>query len=229
MRLGYTDGVTLLACPFCRELYSRDEAPVCPHCELGVVPLDTLGPSAEALAEMPEVEPGDEPLPWFSPRAWRGPTLGFALLGLVAFRAPWFELSHPEAIQLSGFDLARGNAPWLWGGAIGFFLLVPLLLSRRTPYDLSRIRVIATTFALMTACEVLVLALKPPLEASYFQSELRYLPGFYGSGGLSLLAALGCLFLGRIGLQRRPSEPYSGSAGGAVKARPRAPSGDTLH
>jgi hypothetical protein len=226
--------VTLLACPFCRELYSKDEAEVCPHCELGVVPLESLGPSADALAELPELGPEDRPLPWHSLGAFRGLSLAGALLGLYAFCTPWFELAHPEDIGLSGLDLAKGNAPWLWGGAIGFFLLIPLLASRRTLNELSRIRVIATTFAVMTACEVVVLALKPPLEASYFRAELSYLPGFYASGALSLVTAIACVWLGRVPASLRP-----GAASAAARAQlgdpraranpARAGTRDTLH
>jgi hypothetical protein len=214
--------MALVACPFCRELFSREEAETCPHCDLAVVALGSLGPSAEALAEMPPLLPEDTPLPWFSGRAMRGPVWIGSVLGLGAFFAPWFELGHPNWVQLSGFDLARGNVPWLWGGAIGYFLILPLLLSRRRPYDLGRIRVITTTFALMTACEVVMMWLKPPLENAYFKSQLSELPAFYASLVLSLLTAGACVFLGRL---PKPSVLVPQSP--AVP--PNAPRGETLH
>jgi hypothetical protein len=189
--------VALVACPFCRELFSRDETDVCPHCDLSVVALESLGPSAEALAEMPPLEQGDETLPWLSTAGQRGAVWLGSALGLGAFFAPWFAIEHPDEVMFSGLDLARGNAPWLWGGAIGYFLIFPLLLSRRTLNDLKRIRVITTTFAIMTACEVFVLWMKPPLESSYFRSGLEFMPAFGASGILSLLTAAASTFLGR--------------------------------
>lgn len=198
--------MALVACPFCRELFGKDEAERCPHCDILLVPLASLPPSAEALAEEPEASPLDRRFGFFFVGGGRGLGLGLNVLGFVLFLAPWFFLERPDAIGLSGFDLARGNAPWLLGGALGFALNVPLLLSRRTYWELSSVRGIAVTFALMTACEVIVLVAKPPLETSYFRAHLSYGFGLWASLGTSLAAAFACFRLGQGSIERTARE-----------------------
>lgn len=188
--------MALLACPFCRELYGDDEAERCPNCDIGLVPLASLPPSAEALADETPEAPEDQRFEFFFLGAGRGLGLFLSLLGLTCFFLPWFSLTRPDPIGLSGFDLARGNAPWLFGGALGFALNIPLLLSRRSLYELTGIRAVAFTFALMTACEVIVLVLKPPLETAYFSVGLSQELGLYASALVSAIAAVVCLRLG---------------------------------
>jgi len=179
--------VPLLSCPFCRELYSAAEGPRCPSCELPLAPLGALPPSPEALEEDPSLltAPEDQPLPLLFAGRGRGLGLLFAAIVLLSFFAPWVELRRPEPVLLSGFDLARTNVPFLWGGAVGAFLLLPLLSSRRTLRALSGVRVIATTFALMTGLEVLLLMLRTPAEHRYFASGLAFTWGAW----LSLLSS----------------------------------------
>lgn len=188
--------MALLACPFCRELYGDDEAERCPHCDLVLVPLASLPPSADALAEQPPEAPEDQRFGFFFLGAGRGLGLLLNLAGLACFFLPWFSLARPDPVLLSGADLARGNAPWLLGGALGFALNLPLLLSRRSLYELTGVRAVAFTFALMTACEVIVLVLKPPLQTSYFSVGLSQETGLWASFVLSVLAAIVCLRLG---------------------------------
>ncbi len=188
--------MALLACPFCRELYGDDEAERCPNCDIGLVPLASLPPSAEALAEEAPEAPEDRRFDFFFLGAGRGLGLLLSGLGLVCFFLPWFSLTRPDPIGLSGFDLARGNAPWLFGGALGFALNIPLLLSRRSLYELTGVRAVAFTFALMTACEVIVLVLKPPLETAYFSVGLSQELGLWASALVSVVAAIVCLRLG---------------------------------
>lgn len=161
--------------------------------------MNSLPPSWEAEAEFGsfvEEAPEDRRLPWTYLGRGRGALLGLALCGLAAFWAPWVELERPEWVTLSGYDLARGNAGWLWGGAIGWFLLIPLLLSRRTVYQLRGIRVIACTFALMTGGEALLLYLKPPASHVYYGPGLSWSWGLFVSAALSFLAAFVSVRLG---------------------------------
>ncbi len=190
----------LLACPFCRELHGEHERTICPECDIPLVPMERLPPSAEGIAE--EIERGEyvppehrSLSPWFWQRG-RGALLLLSALGLGLFFAPWVSLERPSDVALSGFDLAAGNAGWLWGGAVGWFILVPLLLSRRTVAGLRGARVIAVTFACMTAGEVVLLLLRPPVEHQYFSSGLAYEWGLYGSGLVSLAAMLAAFRLG---------------------------------
>lgn len=209
--------MALVACPFCRELFGAEEAERCPNCDLRLVPLESLPPSAEALAEEFQDAPIDQPFGFLFLGAWRGFALAANAVGLLLFFVPWFVLERPDAVSLSGADLARSNAPWLFGGALGFALNVPLLLSRRTLRQLDGVRGIAVTFALMTACEVIVLVAKPPLESSYFSARLSLALGLWLSLGASLVAAFSCLRLGQAAIGE-----LSGAARRARSAHPRA-------
>lgn len=188
----------LLACPFCRELFDNREASRCPQCDLPLLPMERLPPSAETLAAegTPYVPPEHRPLGTWYWRRGRGALFVLAVLGAASFFAPWVQLTHAHEVTLRGFDLARGNAPWLWGGAIGWFLMLPLLLSRRTVADLRGIRVIAATFAAMTLGEVAMLLLRPPAEHAYVSYGLEYTWGLYASGVVSAAAILVSLGLG---------------------------------
>lgn len=189
----------LLSCPFCRELFSQDEGPKCPECDLPLVPLRQLPLSAEGQAEAAlenSDPPEDQRFPLLFFKRGRGMLSVVALIGLGLFLQPWISLGRPDPVTLSGFDLATSNAPWLWGGAVGWFLIIPLVLSRRTVNELRGVRVIATLFAALTLGEVALLLTLPPQTHEYFSVELEYAWGIYASG---VLAALG-VFLGiRLG------------------------------
>lgn len=187
----------LLACPFCRTLYRRGEEARCTVCGVPLVAFERLPPSADALAEEPlvPVHPEDELLPWNYWRRGRGALLVLAGLGLALFFAPWVHLELPEVAVRSGFELARGRAGWLWGGATGWLVLVPLVWTRRTIYKLRGIRPIAVAFSAMTLGEVLLMVALPP-RGRYVPVELHWGYGFYASGVVSALATVTALFLG---------------------------------
>ncbi len=189
----------LLSCPFCRELFSQDEGPQCPECDLPLVPLRQLPLSAEGQAEAALENtdpPEDQRLPFLFFRRGRGTLTATAAVGLALFLQPWISLGRPDEITMSGFDLATSNAPWLWGGAVGWFLTIPLVLSRRTVNELRGVRVIATLFAALTLGEVGMLLTLPPQTNEYFSVELEYVWGIYASG---LIAALGVFFAIHLG------------------------------
>src|SRR5205085_9089498 len=84
----------LIACPFCRELFARGEARVCPACGLTLTDISKLPLSHDALAEdfgLP-TPPHLETLPWFEVRRGRGFLVAAAVLGFVAFFAPWVNM-----------------------------------------------------------------------------------------------------------------------------------------
>jgi hypothetical protein len=176
---------TLLACPFCRELFTPSEGERCPHCGLLLVDLARLPPSLEARQEAEAQGELDPPelrrLGFWYERRGRGLMPVVAALGLATFVAPWVMLERPEQVTLSGFDLARAGVPWLFGGAIGWFILVPLVWSRRSVVELRGVRIIAATLAVLTALEAMLLLLRPPLESAYYSSGLRYGWGLYAS------------------------------------------------
>jgi len=189
----------LLSCPFCREIFPENEGPRCPACDLPLVDPHRLPPSAEARAEEPQRPidpPEDVRQSWFYWRRGRGPLLGLAIVGLGLFFAPWVRLGRPDPVALSAFDLARGNLGFLWGGAVGWFILVPLVASRRSVSELRGARVIAFTFSIMTVCECALLFFRPPQDYAYFSAELETAWGLGASALISVLGAAWSLMLG---------------------------------
>ncbi|HLV66370.1 MAG TPA: hypothetical protein VKY73_11190 [Polyangiaceae bacterium] len=182
----------LRACPFCRALYRPDEGRRCRECDVDLVALEKLPLSDEARAEA-ELEgeivlPEHAPLPWDAFGRGRGALLALSLLGLCSFFMPWVELVRPETAVRSGFDLARGRAGWLWAGATGYFVLLPLVFTRRTIAAMRGARVIATLLASLTLAQVLMLLLLPPRPRGLVPLELHYTWGLYLSGVISLVA-----------------------------------------
>jgi hypothetical protein len=212
----------LLACPFCRELFTPSEGDLCPHCGLQLVDLHKLPPSLEARQEAAEAGLWDPPefeaqSFWYLGRG-RGALTVLAALGLACFFTPWVRLERPEAVTLSGFELAQAGVPWLFGGAIGWFLLMPLVWSRRSVVELRGIRIIAATLSVMTALEAALLFCRPPLESGYYMSGLTYAWGLWVSAFLSGLAlALSSRLGGSLDdLRDLPGSTDSRSASDAV-------------
>ncbi|HEX5100765.1 MAG TPA: hypothetical protein VFV94_14745 [Polyangiaceae bacterium] len=189
---------TLLACPFCRTMYRRGEGASCAVCGVPLVPFASLPPSADALAEEPPLAPllpEDEPLPWSYWARGRGLLLALSVLGFGLFFAPWVRIELPETAVRSGFELARGRAGWLWGGATGWLVLIPLVWTRRTIYKLRGIRPIAVAFAAMTLGEVALMVAMPP-QGRYVPVEIHWAFGLYASALVSAAATVTALLLG---------------------------------
>jgi hypothetical protein len=204
----------LVACPFCRAMYERTEAQACTVCGMKLVPFEKLPPSADALAEEPPAFPTlpeDEVLPWTFPGRGRAALLGLSVLGILLFFAPWVVIEIPEDTVRSGFDLARGRAGWLWGGVTGWFILIPLVLTRRTIHKLRGARPVAVAFSAMTLGEVAVLLSLPP-PARRVPLELHFTWGIYASGLVSLASTLVAVWLGGS-LPPLPPESTESSAG----------------
>jgi hypothetical protein len=181
----------LRACPFCRKLYTSGEGTTCPECDVGLVAMAQLPPSLDALED--EVEQGkvtfpeDQLLPSTYMGSGRGALLVLSALGLVAFFLPWVELTAPESVVYSAFDLARGRAGFLWGGATAWLVMIPLVVTRRTISRMRGVRVVTVMFAAMTLTEVLMLCLLPPRRGAT-PLELHFRYGLFASGAISLIA-----------------------------------------
>lgn len=190
----------LYSCPFCRELFSEEEGPACPECDLPLVPLKNLPLSLDGRAEMlidAAVDPPEDvKLPvWYWGRS-RGALTLLSGLGIGLFFSPWVSIERPDPVELSGYDLAVSTAPFLWGGAVGWFILAALVLSRRSVHEMRGVRAIATLFCALTAGEVGLFLLRPPTGHAYFSSGLSYEWGFFLSG---VVAVLGMFFAVRFG------------------------------
>jgi len=188
------------ACPFCRVLFMRGEAVQCPDCGLKLLALENLPPSLDASVD--ELEAGEQVLPEQRVLPWnyfgrmRGALLAIAALGLLTFFTPWVELRMPDLDVRSGFDLARGRAGWLWGGAAAWFVLLPLIWTRRTIARMRGVRMVCALLASMTLIEVAMLLSTPPRPSHHVPLALVWRWGIYASLLTSLVGIAAALRLG---------------------------------
>jgi hypothetical protein len=190
----------LNACPFCRSLFASAEGRQCPDCGVKLVPMENLPQSLDVAADELEagelVLPEQRPLPWNYFGRNRGALLLVALIGLALFFAPWVELRMPDLSVRSGFDLARGRAGWLWGGAAGWLVLLPLVWTRRTIHRLRGVRLVSAMFAAMTLIETGILLSMPPHAQHHVPLEIVWRWGIYASLGVSVIGVAVALRLG---------------------------------
>jgi hypothetical protein len=183
----------LRACPFCRKLFTSDEGKSCPECEVALVDLNQLPPSLDALEEDAErgqlIFPENQPLPATYMGRGRGALLLLSGLGLFAFFLPWVELTAPELAVYSAFDLARGRAGFLWGGAVAWLVMIPLVITRRTIARMRGVRVVSVLFAAMTLSETMMLWLMPP-RRGLAPLELHFRYGLFLSAAISVVGML---------------------------------------
>jgi hypothetical protein len=191
----------IFACPFCREMWSDDEGVThCPDCDVDLLPLHELPPSAETVLER-EAELAQVPEEWrkrslFDLRRGRGGLLLLAMLGLFGFFQPWFVLRKPDELVLSGFLIARHFAGWVWAGAIGWFILIPLVLSRRSIVTMRGVRAVCALFASLTAGEILVLANVSPTSKVHVPIEFGWAWGLFFSASVSIIGTIVALGFG---------------------------------
>jgi len=203
---------SLLACPFCRELYEASEAELCPVCGVVLRPIADLPPSYEMreqqAAEWERTAPQDRALPWHHIGANRGWVIATNLVGLATFLAPWLILTKPEDVALTGLQLTSSKGFWFGGGAAAWFVNIPLVASRRTINQLRSVRIIVTLFSGLCTCQALLLLLLSPTE-SMVPVEYHWGWGFYASASLGLIAAGFSAFLGHHPQANEDSERTS--------------------
>jgi len=219
----------LLCCPFCRELFTEDDAVTrCSDCDVELVPLHVLAPSAEsqleleALAEQTPLALQSRPL--WNMRRGKGLLLLCALFGLASYALPWFSQTSPETRILTGYQLARHHVGWLWGGAIGWFILVPLVFTRRSIAALRGVRMITAVFASMTALEILVFVNMTASRQTQVLVQFAWEWGIWVSSFVSAIGTCAAVTLGGS-LPETPQEPTDPSIG----APPRRARNRLLH
>ena len=159
-----------------------------------------LPPSYEASIEYPEVPtpPHMEALPWTYTGRNRALLLVLAAAGLAVFFAPWVHESAPELRVLSGYGLARLTG-FFWAPAVAWFVLFPLVLTRRSIYKMRGARVAVAFLAGVALVTVGVLLAHPPRAAAFRPVHIDWQWGIYAAGGLALLAVVAAFgFGGRL-------------------------------
>ena len=155
----------------------------------------------------------------------RAALLVLAVLGLASFFAPWVLVHAPEEAVLRGFDLARGRAGWLWGGAVGWFIMLPLVWTRRTVSKMRGVRIITALFAALTVGEVAMMLAMPPQSARYRPVSFEWGWGLYTSGFIALVGVVvAARFGGRI--DDLPAVPWEDRSG---RRRTESSADQTLH
>jgi hypothetical protein len=183
--LRYGAAVSLVACPFCRELFEKAEAKACPICGLALKAMETLPLSHDAAnEEFVATLPEQEVLKALYLGRARGPLALIGSLGVLLFFLPWIHIEHPHTTLISGFMLAR---ILLWPGTAlaAWMVLVPTVLSRRTIINMRRARIPAAFLASIPISTVLLIALHKQKIALYTLTY-SYTWAFWGTLGLSV-------------------------------------------
>lgn len=170
-------------------MFAKGEVEVCPECDLKVRPLEELPLSLEGQSLEPEAPtpPEDEVKPWHYPGRDRGNLILLSCAGIAVFFAPWLHESAPEIRTWTGFQFATQLA-WIWAGGLAWFIMLPLVATRRTIRQMRGARVavafLAATVLLTVAVRIAVTPKPHPLI------PIRYAWGWgmYAAGLLSLAA-----------------------------------------
>lgn len=192
--------MALVGCPFCREIFTEGEATACPVCGVPLGPIEKLPPSYEArvaqAVELSRVAPEDRRLPLWYWKRGRGVLTLISLLGVAAFFFPWVEMTRPDELVLSGYDLARARGSWFFGGFVGWLVMLPLVLSRRTVYKMRGVRIITGLFAAINVVETAQLLLMPPSGGGHRNLQFEWGSGLHAT---LVLGMLGVAFAARFG------------------------------
>jgi hypothetical protein len=143
-------------------MFAPGERRQCPVCGVQLVPIDRLPPSADAFAEdgVPH-QPEHDALPlWYFGRG-RGALVLLALVGLALFFSPWVAVTMPDVVTYSGFALAR-RLGWAWGAGVGWFVLLPTVLTRRSIAQMRGARVAAAFLSSVPGVTAALLLARPP-------------------------------------------------------------------
>lgn len=192
----------LVACPFCREMFERSEAEVCPECGLPLSDITKLPKSAlhdHDEEQPPEpVPPELERLPFVYWRRQRGPLVLVSALGMAAFFLPWLRESAPELRELSGFAFAQ-KLSWMWAPFVGFLVMLPMVLTRRSVHAMRGARLAIALLAIVVITTVILRLAVVPESTRLRPRRFEWTWGIYATLVLGLAAlGLSTRFGGRL-------------------------------
>lgn len=190
---------TLLACPFCREMFEPKEAKVCPACGLALKKLEELPPAPVVGGELlAEASPDEEILPWTYFARGRGALFLTSLAGIASFFLPWVVELAPERRILSGPQIAS-HLGWMWAPLVAWMVMIPLVLSRRSVFRMRGARVAVAFLAGMALVTSLVRVLFKPVVNKLDPHIIEAGFGLYVNAAISLIAiGLAFSFGGRL-------------------------------
>jgi hypothetical protein len=193
--------VALVACPFCREVFPRparsERGGECPLCGVKLVAFRSL-PAAEGEPEDEAEAPEWEKLPIRYAGRGRGALAASAVLGLAAFVAPWIHMTMPDVVTFSGVDIAR-RLGWAWAAGVAWFVLFPIVVSRRSIMQMRGARVAVAFLATLPATTAVLLLARPPHGTRGVPLHFTFAWGLYATLALSVVAAVVAVtFGGRV-------------------------------
>ncbi len=152
----------LVACPFCRELFSPKERDTCPVCGMKLESLGKLPLSHDAVSDGAAVTSAEmERLPFHFAGKGRGLLILLAIVGLALFLSPWIHRTLPEDSILTGPGVSD-RLGWTWACGVAWFLLIPFSLSRRTIHHMQTARVAVAFLAAIPGVTAAALFANPP-------------------------------------------------------------------
>lgn len=177
-------------------MFDRRERRSCPLCGVELVAFERLAPSEDGLGDdgLPR-RPEHEPLPVAFLGRGRGLLAAFAVAGLGAFLLPWIHVTLPDIVTYSGVAVAR-RLGWAWGAGVGWFVLLPTVLSRRSIAEMRGARVAAAFLSSVPGVTALVLLLRPPHGGHGVPLRFTFGEGVYATLALSAVALAAAVFFG---------------------------------
>jgi hypothetical protein len=177
-------------------MFERSESQTCPVCGVSLVAFERLPISDEALSEDGVTrQPEWEPLSPTYLRRGRGALAVLAVAGLVVFFAPWVNLTMPDVVSYSGFELAR-RLGWAWGAGVGWFILLPMVVTRRSIMKMRGARVAASFLAAVPGLTATLLLARPQHGAHGVPLHYTWGWGLFATLALSVVAVAFALFFG---------------------------------
>jgi hypothetical protein len=189
-------------------MFEQGEAKACPVCGVALLKFEALPLSLDAAheADLLPVDPAREPLPWTFLGRGRGVLVGLGIAGALLFFLPWVDLTLPYVDRKSGFDLAHQRIGWLWAAFVGWTVLVPTVLSRRSIEQMRGARVAAAFLSAIPAVSVAILLARPP-RGSLVPVRYTWDWPIYSVLALSLVAIAFSVRLGGRLPEAKPPRP----------------------